>query len=101
MPTGLQIWNQSGTLLLDATSRIGRIKGILRLAGFSDSISANLTDGVPFWSFQPDFLFMHISNISPVPVVTLSATGVSWTYSAAPKSNYVYPITGYLTYGVY
>ncbi|MFM0595321.1 hypothetical protein [Paraburkholderia dilworthii] len=87
--------------MLDATQRIGRIKGSQQLGGISGSISMDLSDGTPFWSFQPDFLFRHISGISPVPVVTISASAVTWTYSSPPKSNYIYPITGWLFWGVY
>ncbi|SDR19272.1 hypothetical protein SAMN05443245_3447 [Paraburkholderia fungorum] len=101
MTAGLQIWNASGQLLLDATSRVGRIKGSQQISGGSGSIAMDLSSGTPFWSFQPDFLFAHINGNSPVPVVSISSTGISWTYSSPPTTSYLYPITGWLFWGVY
>jgi len=101
MTAGLQIWNASGQLTLDATQRVGRIKGSQQITGGSGSISMDLSSGTPFWSFQPDFLFMHINGNSPVPVVSISSTGISWTYSPPPTTSYLYPITGWLFWGVY
>ncbi|MFP3584139.1 hypothetical protein SCB29_10950 [Paraburkholderia sp. SIMBA_055] len=103
MTAGLQIWNQDGVLMLDGTHRIGRLKGSLYLDGKvqSGTQAADLSDGTPFWSFQPDFLFAHINGNSPVPVVSISSTGVSWAYSNPPTQSYLYPITGWIFYGVF
>ncbi|MFM0498159.1 hypothetical protein [Paraburkholderia caledonica] len=94
MTAGLQIWNASGQLMLDATQRIGRIKGSHYLDGNGGSVGMDLSDGTPFWSFQPDFLFAHINGNSPVPVVSISSTGVSWTYSTPPTQSFLVPIKG-------
>jgi len=101
MTAGLQIWNASGQLMLDATQRIGRIKGSQHLDGNGGHVDMDLSDGAPFWSFQPDFLFKHINGNSPVPVVSISSTGIVWTYSSPPTGDYLYPITGYLFWGCY
>ncbi|SHJ70666.1 hypothetical protein [Paraburkholderia terricola] len=101
MPAGLQIWDASGNLVLDGTHRLGRIKGSHYLDGNSGNISMDLSDGTPFWSFQPDFLFAHINGNSPVPVVSISSTGVVWTYTSPPSQSYIYPITGNLYWGCY
>lgn len=102
MEAGLQIWNENGVLMLDATHRLGRIKGVPQyLTGGSGHYAVDLSDGEPFWSFQPDFLFAHINGNTPVPVVTISATGAVWTYTAAPTQSYLNPITGWLFVGVY
>jgi len=87
--------------MLDATQRIGRIKGSQHLDGNGGHVDMDLSDGAPFWSFQPDFLFKHINGNSPVPVVSISSTGIVWTYSSPPTGDYLYPITGYLFWGCY
>jgi len=101
MTVGLQIFNAHGELLLDATSRVGRIKGSQYINGNAGSVAMDLSDGEPFWSFQPDFLFMHINGNSPVPIVSISAGGVSWSYSPPPTQSYLYPIKGWLFWGCY
>lgn len=101
MTAGLQIWNASGALILDATSRVGRIKGQANVAGFAGSYSADLSGGTPFYSFQPDRLFYQINNQTPCPIFTLSSSGISWTYSSSAGLNYVYPITGNVFVGVF
>jgi hypothetical protein len=103
MTAGLQIWNQNGALMLDGTHRVGRFKGSLYLDGKiqSGTQAADLSSGTPFWSFLPDFLFMHINGNSPVPVVSISSTGVSWAYSSPPTQSYLYPIAGWIFYGVF
>lgn len=99
--SGLQIWNASGVLVLDATQRVGRIKGFARCAGSNGSQAAYMGDGTPFWSFQPDFLFKHISNETPPPIISIDANGISWTYSSTSGLTYPNPITGWLFFGVY
>lgn len=100
MAVGLRIWNTSGVLILDATHRIGRIKGQAHISGTAGSVAVNMTDGTPFWSFQPDFLYAHISNETPPPIITVDGNGVYWTYSGSGGS-YNKPITGWVYYGVY
>lgn len=101
MSAGLQIWNASGVLTLDTSDRIGRIKGVSHVTGTAGSAAVDMSDGVPWWSFQPDFLFKHISNVTPPPIVTINSSGISWTYSSTAGMNYPNPITGWLFYGVY
>ncbi|TGP43478.1 hypothetical protein EN871_16870 [bacterium M00.F.Ca.ET.228.01.1.1] len=101
MAAGLQIWNASGQLILDATSRCGRIKGQARVAGFADSRVVDLSGGTPFYSFQPDFLFAHINNQTPPPIFAINASGISWTYSSTAGMNNPNPITGYVFFGVF
>lgn len=101
MAAGLQIWDQSGRLMLDATSRVGRIKGQASVAGSAGSVAADLSDGTPFYSFQPDFLFAHINNQTPCPIFTINAGGISWVYSSSAGLNYAYPITGNVFFGVF
>lgn len=88
--------------MLDATQRCGRIKGQVKLdgSGSSGSVAVNLSDGTPFFSFQPDFLFKHINANSPPPQITVNANGVSWVYSNSAGS-YFYPVSGWIFYGVF
>jgi hypothetical protein len=60
-----------------------------------------MSDGTPFYSFQPDQMFFHISNQTPPPIITLSSTGVTWVYSSTTGMNYPNPIKGMLFLGVY
>jgi len=102
MTAGLQIWNAAGQLMLDATQRVGRIKGSVYIPnnGLSGSQAADLSGGTPFFSFQPDFLFMHINANSPPPQISISSTGVSWVFSGSAGS-FFYPVSGWLFYGVF
>jgi hypothetical protein len=97
---GLQLWDASGRLVLDATHRLGRIKGIQAVSG-ANSIAVDLSDGTPFWSFQPDQQFFHISNEAASPIFSISSTGLSWTYSSTSGLNFARLITGNVIYGVY
>ncbi|CAD6536473.1 hypothetical protein LMG27952_03154 [Paraburkholderia hiiakae] len=101
MTAGLQIWNASGQLVLDATSRLGRIKGIQQLDGNNGSYPIDLSGGTPFWSFQPDRLYFHISNQTASPIITIDANGVYWTYSSTSGLSYPKTVTGTLIFGVY
>ena len=97
--TGIKVWAADGTLLLDGTKRTGRIKGSVYLTGTAGAVSADLSGGDPIYSFQPDQLYYHISNDTPPPQITATATGVSWSYSGA-QSSFSKPITGWLFFGV-
>ncbi|HDR8947249.1 TPA: hypothetical protein QDA71_004278 [Burkholderia vietnamiensis] len=102
MTAGLQIWDGSGRLLLDATSRSGRVLGMSYIDGSGNpgSVSADLSSGTPFWCFQPDFMIKNIYNNAPPPLVSMSSTGVSWNYSGSGGGGYA-PVSGWLIYGVY
>ncbi|MFM0330644.1 hypothetical protein [Paraburkholderia strydomiana] len=101
MTAGLQIWNASGQLILDATSRCGRIKGQQYVGGTAGSLSVDLSSGTPFYSFQPDFLFAQIDNQTPPPIFTINSGGISWTYSSTAGMNNPHPITGTVFVGVF
>lgn len=101
MTAGLQIWNASGQLVLDATSRLGRIKTIQRCEAVNNSYAIDLSDGTPFWSFQPDRLYFHISNQTVSPIITIDANGVYWTYSSTSGLSYPNYVRGTLIVGVY
>jgi hypothetical protein len=100
MPAGIELWNASGLLVLEGTHRIGRVRGVQRVAG-AGSVAVNFSDGTPFWSFQPDQQFFHISNETVPPIFSATATSLSWTYSSAAGLNFAVLITGNVIYGVY
>ncbi|MDN7932053.1 hypothetical protein QZM52_12255 [Burkholderia metallica] len=111
MTVGLQIWDEQGRVALDATTRAGRVSGVIRIhpqgtkevqwvAGQSGSVAADLSGGTPFWAFTPDWLYQHVSGNAPVPIVQIAANGISWFYSGSP-ADYRTPMPGTLVYGVY
>nr|WP_076866381.1 hypothetical protein [Burkholderia pseudomallei] len=111
MTVGLQIWDDQGRISLDATTRAGRVSGVVRIhppgtknaqwiAGESGSVAADLSGGTPFWAFTPDWLFQHVSQNSPVPIVDVDVTGIRWRYSYH-DGNFYRPMPGLLVYGVY
>lgn len=101
MAAGLQIWNANGVLILDATSRLGRVKAIVPISGTNGSFGVDLSDGTPFWSFQPDQLYFHISNETASPIFTTDANGVYWSYSDTSGQPYARTVSGTLIVGVY
>lgn len=111
MAVGLQIWDSQGRTLLDASSRAGRVAGIARIdargtsgarwqAGDSGAVAADLSAGSPFWAFYPDWLYQHVSQNAPVPIVDIDSTGIRWRYSYH-DGNFYTPMPGMLVYGVY
>lgn len=100
MAVGLQLWDASGRLVLDGSTRCGRIKDMVYVNGSDGAVGANLSDGTPWWSFMPEFLFKHISMNAPVPIIDIDANGVRWRYSTT-SDGYRTPVQGWLVYGVY
>jgi len=98
---GLQIWNPSGFPLLDSSDRLGRIVGRAQVAGTNAGVAADLSQGTPFYSFQPDFLFAHVNQVTPPPIFTINSTGISWVYSTDGGTSYRNPVTGWVFYGVF
>jgi hypothetical protein len=98
---GLQIWNASGTLILDSSDRLGRIVGSARVTGTNGNAVADLSQGTPFYSFQPDFLFKHVNQITPPPMFTINAGGITWVYDTDGGTTNRYPVTGWVFFGVF
>ncbi|WP_069265328.1 hypothetical protein [Paraburkholderia nodosa] len=101
MTAGLQIWDANGTLMLDGTHRLGRIKGIRYIDGNPGSYPVDLSDGTSFWSFMPEQLYFHISNQTASPIITIDANGAYWTYSSTSGLSYPHIVKGNLVVGVY
>lgn len=101
MDAGLWIWDGAGRLMLEGTTRCGRIVGSQRVEnGAAGSVVVDLSRGTPFWSFMPDWLFQHISMKVPVPIIDIDANGVRWRYNTT-SGDYVTPVPGWLIYGVF
>ncbi|KGS17014.1 putative gp61 [Burkholderia pseudomallei MSHR5613] len=102
MDAGLWIWDGAARLMLDGTTRCGRIVGMQRIQeGMDGSAAADLSRGEPFWAFMPDWLFRHISMNAPVPNVEINAGGVRWWFSRDGNSSNRTPVPGWLVYGVF
>jgi hypothetical protein len=102
MAAGLQVFDSSGNIVLDATYRVMRIIGSQYLInGASGSfVDARLAQG-GFVSFQPDVTLGdgYLSGGVIAPNFSISGSTVSWSYAA--KNNTTYDIwqNGTLFYG--
>jgi hypothetical protein len=102
MAAGLQIWDASGVLLVDFTSRLGRVISSYYIDGSltSGSVSdAAFSQGEGFYAFQQDRLWGYINGDVSRPVFTLSGNTLSWTYTAGFSGNNQ-RMQGWLIYGV-
>jgi hypothetical protein len=100
MAVGLQIFDASGNVVLDATFRVMRIIGSVSLGGSSGSLSdSRLTQG-GFVSFQPAVTGGDgvLSAGVIVPRFAISGSTLTWSYPARNSSNDVIQ-TGILFYG--
>ncbi|CAB3746444.1 hypothetical protein LMG29542_00212 [Paraburkholderia humisilvae] len=101
MAVGLEIYDANGNLTLSGTHRIGRLKAYANVNGNAGSVVFPVdTLDIPWYAFQPDRLFYHISGDTPPPIFTLSPGVLSWTYSGG-ATNFTHKITGWVYVGVY
>ena len=104
MTAGLQIWNSSGQIILDATQRCSRVIGIRTLTGGqSDSFSdSRLTAGTVFWAYQRDTSFHLSYGYGGImsPSFSFSGDTLTWTYTAK-QNNFDEYAAGTLIIGVY
>jgi hypothetical protein len=102
MAAGLQIWNASGVLMVDFTSRLGRIIDQVYLDGSSATgavSSSAFSQGEGFYAFQQDRLWGYINGDVSRPNFTLSGNTLSWSYTAGFSGNNQ-RMQGWLFYGV-
>lgn len=104
MSAGLQIFDASGNLVLDASHRVCRIYDTRVLAnGANGSVTnAGLKQGC-FVSFQPDRYIGYLSGGTIHPQFSFDAsTGtLSWSYAAKNSAQYDEYVSGILFYGAY
>ena len=91
MAYGLRVWDASGNLIVDASTRLGRIIGWIPEAQALSNGSITVpefSEGTPFSLFlNPQAAVEFYSKSQPVgpygfPVVTFSGNTMSWTYDA-------------------
>lgn len=92
MPAGLQIWDATGHLIVDTTSKLARIIGSVAIGAGNQTSSvtdSHLSEGTPFF-------FLAYNGLTPL-VVSIAGTTISW----APAVGFVGTFTGTLYYGVH
>jgi len=92
MTTGLQVFNASGQLVMDATQRLSRIIQTISLTGgvsgsFSDS---RLTVTNVYWAYQRDKSFHLSAGYGGLMSPTFSFSGNTFSWSYAPLNNASY-----------
>jgi hypothetical protein len=96
---GLQVFDQSGNLIVNVQDRLAKIIGSARVTANGSVTDPNLLQGTPFYAFQQEGIFGFISMNCLRPNFSVSASTISWTYSASAGSN-PFTIVGNLYYGV-
>lgn len=95
MGLGLQIWDASGTQVLDTSWRMGRVLGQLTANGTNGSVNIpDLSQGTP-WAIA---ITNGAQTISVPPVTSFSGTTLNWSYDQGTGGT-VYAAT--IIYGVY
>ncbi len=86
MPQGLQVWDASGNLVLDVTTRLPRILGSVQTGTSAGSVThTGLSSGTPF------YFATTMANFQNSPVGSFSGNVFSWTAGSDVQ----------LVYGVY
>lgn len=93
MPSGMQMWDPSGNLIIDTSMHLGRILGIASLSGPTNGSQSNsgLATGTPFWILT----CLSASSVRQ-PVISVSGTTISWDFEGAGAG-----LSWRLVYGVY
>lgn len=99
MAEGLQVWDEQGRLILDATDRLGRVVGSVLTGGASGSlVSSGMDYGQPWYALilEPGQSEGYTSSNGVVtvrkrPTITISGRNISWTTGVPCR----------LIYGVY
>ncbi len=106
MSCGLQIFDASGNLVLDATYRVMRIIGSQSI-GYGISLSGSVSDSRlqqgGFVSFQPNIFAGEgfMSGGVLVPTFSISNGVLSWNYPALNNATYDTYQGGIFFYGAY
>jgi hypothetical protein len=101
MAAGLQIWDASGNLVLDATHRVMRFIGVQYISGGNSSVYDPDMAAGAFVSFQPDAYIGFLSGGLIHPQFFFSNGTLSWTYATKNSTTYDTYQNGYIYYGAY
>ena len=101
MAAGLQIFDASGNLVLDATYRVLRIIGSVWLDGSSSALADDRLYQGGFVSFQPSSFAGdgYLAGGIITPRFSISGSTLSWTYAAKNSGTYDTYQSGTLFYG--
>jgi len=82
MPVGLQTWNADGVLMLDLTSRIGRVHETWSSGTVDGSrVIPRLADGgEPFVFIEDDAADLTLAMLYASPNVSINGTTVTWSF---------------------
>lgn len=101
MSCGMQLWDASGNLVLDATHRVMRFIGSVVMDGTNGNrYDAEMAAG-GFVSFQPDSYIGYLSGGLIHPQFSFSNGTLSWTYNAMNNATYDQYQKGIMFYGAY
>lgn len=72
---GIQIWNDAGNLIVDTSTRLGRIIEVFDVGSATPS-----SRDVPLLVEGEPFAFYVTSGIGGTPIISISGTVVSWSF---------------------
>jgi hypothetical protein len=104
MSAGLQIWDENGNVVLDATYRIMRIVGSTLIKdGAPGSVTDTRFAQGAFVSFQPELSNGdgYLDHGVIFPVFSFSGSTLSWSYPSPHSASYETYARGVLFYGAY
>lgn len=76
MAAGLQCWDENGNLLLDTTSRVGRLIAKINTGGANGSYTVSAE---PYGTLQ----CVPATNVAFPPNITVSGLTVSWSFTSS------------------
>lgn len=82
MPVGLQLWDEDGNLILDATTRLGRVYETFSsgTANGTRTFSALLDGGEPFFFVEDNSADLPLAQLYAYPNVSINGGVVSWSF---------------------
>ena len=82
MAVGLRIRDANGNISLDVTDRITRYLNVVDTGGVNGRVNdARMADGSGWFHVITDSM---VNNQKVLPVITLDAGGIAWSYSPGP-----------------
>ena len=92
MPQGLQVWDDSGNLIVDTATRLGRILGVTTISASSGTVvNSGFSGGTPFWIAIP----LATGDVEHGPDISVSGTTLTYNFNGRPVTSHR------LVYGVY